>query len=144
MRSSVLDSLFNKAAAVHFATLAKNEAPAEACEFYEIFRSIFYHYRIPQGRLLGFSLFQDSSLIMHFFLQLDTRRHFWKNENELDEDIILVVGKKIIEQRHLSNFQKQPPEVVCKKQLIVNLTKFTGKRLCLAALLKDPITGVFL
>ena len=36
--------------------------------------------------------------------ELDIRRHFWKNENELDDDIILVAGKKFAEQRHLSIF----------------------------------------
>ena len=57
---------------------------------------------------------------------------------------ISVVGKKFVVQRHLSNFQKQPPEVVCQKQLTGNFTKFTGKHVCFATLFKDSNTGVFL
>ena len=68
-----------------------------------------------------------------------------KNESKLDEDIILVVEKKFVEQRHLSNFQKQPHQRwYVKKSVIENFTKFTGKHLCFKTLLKASYTGVFL
>ena len=53
-----------------------------------------------------------------------------KNESKLDEDMILVVEKKLVEQKHLSNFQKQPHQRwYVKKSVLENFTKFTGKHL---------------
>ena len=43
-------------------------------------------------------------------------------------DNILVAGEKFVEQRHLSNFQKQPHQKwSVKKSVLENFTKFTGK-----------------
>ena len=43
-------------------------------------------------------------------------------------DNILVAGEKFVEQRHLSNFQKQPHQKwSVKKSFLENFTKFTGK-----------------
>ena len=49
-----------------------------------------------------------------------------------------------MEQRHLSNFRKQPLQMwSALKSVLENFTKFTGKHLWFGTLLKDSNTGVF-
>ena len=138
---NLLEFLFIKVEVVPSATLAKNENPAEACEFCEIFKNIFYYSRTPQGNAWFFSISKEFS---HYgFLSVASTLFNETLLKNIFEDIS-VVGKKFVVQRHLSNFQKQPPELVCQKQLTGNFTKFTGKHLCFATLFKGSNTGVFL
>ena len=62
-KSPLMESLLNKVAVPQSATLFKKETPAQAFsyEFGEIFKR-------TSGWLLGFSLFQERFLFIHFFL----------------------------------------------------------------------------
>ena len=42
-----------------------------------------------------------------------------------------ILGYSTLEMINGKNFQKQPPEVLCKKDVLRNFGKFTGKHLCL-------------
>ena len=42
---------------------------------------------------------------------------------------------------YLRGFQKQPPEVFCKKGVLGNFTKFTGKHLC-QSLFLNKVAGL--
>ena len=47
---------------------------------------------------------------------------------KINEDTILVTGKKFVEERHLKFSEAASPELVCKKSVLENFTKFTGKQ----------------
>ena len=46
------------------------------------------------------------------------------------------MGRKSVEERYLSNFQKQPPEVVCKKKMFLKMSQNLPENICVWQLYK--------
>ena len=57
-------------------------------------------------------------------------RRFSRNRRTLTEDLISQFFKFLLSLICQNCFQKQPPEVFCKKGVLRNFTKFRGKHLC--------------
>ena len=56
----------------------------------------------------------------------------FSREDIVEVNVVYVIGKILTK-------QKQPPEVFCRKGVLGNFTKFTGKHLCQSRLLRKKL-----